>query len=195
MRRTRVKFCGITRPEDAAHAGRLGVDAVGVVLRADSPRRVDEARAVEIFQAAGPMVWRVGLFVDTPAEEVAEVAARVGLHYAQRHGRDVSAVPGVPTIAAAPTVVEGDVLPLIDASEGRGAEPDWSLVAAMVRAAARPVTVAGGLTPDNVAAVIRQVRPFAVDVSSGIEGDIKGIKDRDMMRRFIQVSLAEQEGN
>jgi phosphoribosylanthranilate isomerase len=181
----RVKICGLTRPRDAALAGQLGADAVGVVLRADSPRRIDEATAMKVLNAAGPFVTRVGLFVDTPPDEIAAVAARLNLHMAQRHGRDVAAVPGVPTIAAATTITPNVTLPLLDGSMGHGTEPDWQRVAEQVAASPTPVMIAGGLTPNNVAAIIAQVRPFAVDVSSGIETAAKGEKDHVKLRAFI----------
>jgi phosphoribosylanthranilate isomerase len=199
--RTRVKICGITRPEDALEAVRLGADAIGLVFYPRSPRAVTPAQAARLVAALPPFVTAVGLFVDPTEAEVRAVLEAVPLDLLQFHGaetpefcdrfgrRHIKAVrmrPGVDLHAEAARFAAADGL-LLDAYRpgvpgGTGECFDWAAIPADLRA---PVVLAGGLDADNVADAIRAVRPFAVDVSSGVEAD-KGIKDAAMLAAFLR---------
>lgn len=206
-RRTRVKFCGITRPQDAVHAAMLGVDALGVVF-APSPRRVEIARAIEILDAAPGAVQRVGVFGDQGEAFIREAARRCRLDWIQLSGRTsrklAASLPArlIKTIhvkgsddlaAAARYPAEAfllDAPPLGDRMGGRGVTFDWSRAETLPWPRWR-VIVAGGLTPGNVGEAIRRLRPGGVDVSSGIEAS-PGIKDRGKMEAFLAaVGLAD----
>lgn len=198
--RTRVKICGITRPEDARAAAQWGADAVGLVFYAPSPRNVglDQARA--ICAALPPFVTVVGLFVDPTRDQVETVLRGCSLNLLQFHGNetpDLCRGFGLPYIKAARVRPGADLVQyltpyqaaqgwLLDAFHdqlygGSGESFDWTLIP---RDLARPVILSGGLTPDNVGAAVRQVRPWAVDVSSGVE-TAKGIKDAAKIAAFI----------
>ena len=198
--RTRVKICGITRPEDARAAAQSGADAVGLVFYAPSPRNVglDQARA--IGAALPPFVTVVGLFVDPTPDQVETVLRGCCLNLLQFHGNetpDFCGGFGLPYIKATRVRPGADLVQyltpyqaargwLLDAYHdqlygGTGESFDWTLIP---RDLARPVILSGGLTPDNVGAAVRQVRPWAVDVSSGVE-TAKGIKDAAKIAAFI----------
>lgn len=199
--RTRSKICGITRVEDALAAVACGADAIGLVFYAQSSRAVTAARAAEIVACLPPFVDAVGLFVDADAAEVRSVMNTVRLDLLQFHGDEPPAYCdsfSVPYIKAARVrpglnLVEyaarysGAKGLLLDAyvegvAGGTGERFDWSLIPADLP---KPVILAGGLTPDNVANAIRQVRPYAVDVSGGVERE-KGIKDTDKIAAFMR---------
>ncbi|OEC52599.1 MULTISPECIES: phosphoribosylanthranilate isomerase [Pseudomonadaceae] len=200
MSTVRVKICGITRVEDALAAVAAGADAIGLVFYAPSPRAVTAEQARVIISALPPFVTTVGLFVDMPGEELDSVLATVPLDLLQFHGDespDVCRRHGRPYLKAL-RIRPGDDVPALierysDASGvlldtyvpgtpgGTGEAFDWSLVPS---APSRPVVLAGGLTPGNVAEAIRRVRPYAVDVSGGVEA-AKGIKDPVLIRAFI----------
>jgi phosphoribosylanthranilate isomerase len=198
--RTRIKICGITRVEDARVAVELGADAIGLVFYAPSPRNValDQARA--IVAAIPPFVTTVGLFVDPLREQVESVLHHCPLNLLQFHGDeapDFCGAFGLPYIKAARVRADADLIQylspyfaaqgwLLDAYHeqlygGTGGAFDWKLIP---RNLARPVILSGGLTPDNVGAAVRQVRPWAVDVSSGVEAS-KGVKDAAKIAAFI----------
>jgi phosphoribosylanthranilate isomerase len=202
--RTRVKICGITSPEDARLACREGADAIGLVFHGQSPRCVDVEQARRIVAPLPPFVLRVGVFVDAPAERMAEHAAAVGLDLLQLHGVEPrEAVPALPrrvlkafgvgpgfraeeAVAYAPHVA-GILLDARTAdgrTGGTGRTFDWAL-ACEVRERVPFLVLAGGLDPLNVAPAILRVRPHAVDVSSGVESE-PGRKDPDKLRGFIQ---------
>lgn len=203
--RTRIKVCGITRVEDARLAIEAGADALGFVFAA-SPRRVDRAMAREIVRALPPFVATVGVFVDEEPREVVETAAAVGLTAVQLHGDESPAVlrelrsrMPLKMIKAFRVRAAGDLARLDDyrahcdallldayvpgAAGGTGRTFDWEL-ARLARAAGHPLVLAGGLTPENVSAAVRRVRPFAVDVSSGVEA-APGRKDALRVRAFV----------
>jgi len=198
--RTRIKICGITRPEDARAAAELGADAIGLVFYAPSPRNVGAEQARAIIAALPPFVTVVGLFVDPAQDQVESVLRRCPLGLLQFHGDeapDFCGGFGLPYIKAARVRSDADLVQylspyrsaqgwLLDAYHdrlygGTGESFDWKLIP---RHLARPVILSGGLTPDNVAAAVRQVRPWAVDVSSGVEA-AKGIKDAAKIAAFI----------
>ncbi len=198
--RTRIKICGITRVEDARAAVELGADAIGLVFYAPSPRAIGVAQAQAIIAAIPPFVNVVGLFVDPTGDEVRAVLAACALDLLQFHGDEAPAFCsgfGRPYIKAARVRADADLVQylapyaaargwLLDAYHdrlygGTGAAFDWKLIP---RNLARPVILSGGLTPENVAAAVRQVRPWAVDVSSGVEA-AKGIKDAAKIAAFV----------
>ena len=199
--RTRVKICGITREQDALAAAEHGADAIGLVFYPPSPRHVDVARAAEIAAILPPFVTTVGLFVNADAQTIAEVVEAVGIDLIQFHGNecaDYCAGHGRPWIRAlrmkdgvdlGKSVTEFGAARglLLDAFRpgvpgGTGETFDWSRIPAELSGR---IVLAGGLTPDNVAGAIRQVRPYAVDVSGGVEAE-PGIKDANKIARFMQ---------
>ncbi len=196
----RVKICGITRIEDLRVACDAGADAVGFVFYAKSPRHVTIETATELVRALPPFVQSVGLFVDAGPAFVEAVLAAAPLDLLQFHGDETAAECaryGRPWIKAIRVNPETDLLKcaadfdaarglLLDAfvpgvPGGTGERFDWKLIPP---ALPRPVILSGGLTPDNVAEAVRSVKPWAVDVSSGVEAS-KGIKDAHKVARFI----------
>lgn len=207
--RTRIKICGITRPEDGREAARLGADAVGLVFYDQSPRAVTPEQAAEVIAALPPFVTTVGLFVDPSPETVESVLARLPLDLLQFHGDEppeFCARFGRPWLKAIrmrdgmDLQVEAERYRrarglLLDTYQpgvpgGTGESFDWGRVP---RELANSIVLAGGLTADNVGAAIKQVRPWAVDVSGGVES-AKGIKDAAKLAAFIgEVRRVESE--
>lgn len=198
--RTRIKICGITRPQDGQEAARLGADAIGLVFYTPSPRAVTIEQAKAVCDALPPFVSRVGLFVNAEQAEISKVLAEVSLDLLQFHGDEAPAECEAydrPYIKALRMAADVDVMAqaaayksaagiLLDSYEagtpgGTGQTFDWQRVPAELK---QPIILAGGLTPGNVATAIERVRPYAVDVSGGVEA-AKGIKDRDKMTAFI----------
>jgi phosphoribosylanthranilate isomerase len=198
--RTRIKVCGITRVEDARIAVALGADAIGLVFYPPSPRNVSAEAASAIIDAVPPFVTIVGLFVDPLQVQVESVLRQCALGLLQFHGDEppeFCAGFGLPYLKAARVRVGSDLVQylapyyaargwLLDAYHdrlygGTGETFDWKLIP---RDLARPVILSGGLTPDNVGAAVRQIRPWAVDVSSGVES-AKGVKDAAKIAAFI----------
>lgn len=209
--RTRVKICGITRVEDAVAAARAGADAIGLVFYADSPRYVEPQQAARIVSALPPFVTTVGLFVDAPAEQIRLVSQLVRLDFLQFHGDETPAFCdafGRPYLKAVRVRPETNLLQyaslypgasalLLDAFQegvpgGTGHTFDWKLIPVTLD---KPVILAGGLNPENVGEAIRQVRPYAVDVSGGVEQG-KGIKDAARIAAFMRgvAAAANQTG-
>ena len=193
---TAIKICGITREADALAAAHGGANAVGLVFYGKSPRHVTPARAAQLMRVLPPFVMSVGLFVDATADEVRHTVTQARVDLLQFHGdespaycREVSARCGVPYLKALRVRPGQDLLQyardypdaralLLDAyvegtQGGTGATFDWALIPQNLPL---PVVLSGGLSPENVTAAIRAVRPCAVDVSSGVES-AKGIKD------------------
>lgn len=200
LQRTRVKICGITRREDALAAIAAGADALGLVFFANSPRAVTPAQAAAIVQGLPPFVTIVGLFVDASAQWLDEVLAQVPLDLIQFHGNESPeqcAAPGKPFIKAIRVSDSTDVILetqryaagsgiLLDAWHptlmgGTGESFDWSKIPASLDL---PVILAGGLNAGNVATAVSTVRPYAVDVSGGVES-AKGIKSHQEMGSFV----------
>jgi phosphoribosylanthranilate isomerase len=189
-RRTRVKVCGVTTLAAARSAVAAGADAVGLVFAEGSPRRVDPGKAAMIVSKLPAFVEPVGLFVNTPVAEVAAIAERAGVTTVQLHGdegpdaalqlsrrfRVIKAVPHDGSRIERWRGVSHCVGLLIDAPHlagepmgGTGRPHDYTAIGRMNRAGLAPVILAGGLTPENVAAAVAAARPYGVDVSSGVE--------------------------
>jgi phosphoribosylanthranilate isomerase len=198
---TAVKVCGITRAEDALAAAGCGARALGFMFYAPSPRNIAPQSAAAIVTRLPPFVTVVGVFVNPDAAWVEQVLGRVRLDLLQFHGDetpDFCAGFGMPYVKAARVRPGDDLLEysaaytqarglLLDAYEpgvygGTGRAFDWSLVPGQLPL---PVILSGGLTPANVGAAVRAVRPWAVDVSSGVES-AKGIKDAAKVAAFIE---------
>lgn len=210
---TRVKFCGMCRPADAALAAELGADYVGVILTPGYTRARTPARASEIYAAAGA-THRVGVFVDPTEAEVLDLADAVGLDVVQLHGEEPGALverlrreglrvwKAIRPRSAEEYVTQSrswagqsDGL-LVDgwsaqAAGGTGSRFDWNAIASARERAPRsaPFIAAGGLRPDNVAEAIRVLRPDVVDVSSGVES-APGEKSAALMREFMEAVRA-----
>ncbi len=200
-RRTRIKICGITRPEDAQLVGALGGDAIGLVFHPPSPRSISPYQARIIVASLPAFVTVVGLFVDARQDFIRGVLDAVRIDVLQFHGEENPAMCasfGLPYIKAVPMAKGIDVAAyaehfvsaralLLDTFEvgkagGSGKAFDWSLVPAPI---GHRMILAGGLTPANVMQAILQLRPFAVDVSSGVESS-KGKKDRCKLVEFFR---------
>ncbi|MBL0140595.1 MAG: phosphoribosylanthranilate isomerase [Betaproteobacteria bacterium] len=199
--RTRIKICGIRDPAMARAAAQAGADAIGLVFHAASPRAVDPAEARAIVDAVPPFVTPVGLFVNRDEQAVRDVLARVPLGMLQFHGDEPPAYcdqfglpwiralrvgPGVDLIEcegrfsrAAALLLDADVAGQFG---GTGVAFDWSLVPA---ALARRVVLSGGLDAASVGRAICAVRPWAVDVSSGVETS-RGVKDAARIEEFVR---------
>jgi|SRR5262245_6042357 len=190
-----IKICGITRLQDADAAVEAGANALGFVFWPGSPRFVDPYRAREIVRALPPFVTPVGLFVNQPRDYVSGVASLVRLGAVQLHGDETpefAASIAWPLIKAvsidrAAAWPEATTL-LLDAHDpvkrgGTGQPIDWPAAAAIAKT--RKVLLAGGLTPENVAEAIARVRPFGIDVSSGVERS-PGVKDHNRMTALFE---------
>ena len=200
METTRVKICGITSVADALAAAEAGADMIGLMLYEQSPRHITLAQAAAISRALPPFVIRVGVFVDPDVALVTRAIAECGLSLLQFHGDETSEFCtqfGVMNMKAL-RMRDADSLAqlehmhtdayLLDAHSksglgGTGETFNWDLAVAAQKFG-KPIFLAGGLTPQNVAAAVRQVRPFAVDVSSGVES-APGKKDPAKVQAFI----------
>jgi phosphoribosylanthranilate isomerase len=214
--RTRIKICGVMRPEDAQLAAWAGADAIGMVFYPRARRCISVERAREILHRLPSFVSPVALFVDQDVEEIKHVAAQLGVRHVQLHGdespatvaalRDFTVLKAVR--AARQTLgpelefwreaiesleltnLQGFVLetPGGGGHGGSGVENDWASIAALQQAGVfeklPPIVAAGGLRPENVAGVVRMLRPYAVDVSSGVEGRF-GEKSAEKIGAFV----------
>ena len=206
----RLKICGITNIEDAKAAVEAGADALGFVF-AESPRKVDVKTALSVLEQLPPLVTTVGVFANQDVDEVFRIWKQTGLHFAQLHelsgparellstssgfgwyrvihalrlksAEDIRRAADDPQARACAALlldahVEGKM-------GGTGETFDWDL-AVQAKSLGRPIILAGGLTPANVADAIRKVGPYAVDVSSGVEAS-PGKKDHEKIREFIR---------
>lgn len=200
MSRTRIKICGITREQDIRAVANSGADALGLVFYEKSPRHVGVDQAAKLAHAVPPFVTVVGLFVNPSVDYVREVLAKVPLDVLQFHGEEspefcgqfgrpylkaIRVKPGVDLVQCAASYRTAQSL-LLDAyvegtQGGTGESFDWALIPQKLPL---PVILSGGLHAGNVAEAIRQVRPYAVDVSSGVEAS-KGIKDAAKIAAFV----------
>lgn len=201
--RTRIKICGITRKEDAQGAVALGADALGLVFYPPSPRALSIEKALDISEQIPAFVTRVALFLNPQASDVESIIRGLGPDLLQFHGTEDAGfcsqfgLPYIKALGMADLSVDGlEAIQrehvaalgfLLDSHKsgeagGTGKAFDWSQAPDQIH---RPIVLAGGLQPENVAQAIQQVRPYAVDVSSGVES-AAGIKDPDKMRRFVE---------
>ena len=198
---TKVKICGFTEPDNARDASIAGVDAVGLVFYDKSPRNVDVQKAQEIIDALPPFVNRVGLFVNANPSFVDEILCEVPLDTLQFHGdeslldctqyqmpfiKSLRVRPDTNVVQVAEQFSSASAI-LLDSFNpssfgGTGEAFDWSLACVDI---SLPIILAGGLNSHNVSSAIRQVRPYAVDASSGVES-APGVKDIDKIEAFIR---------
>lgn len=216
MSHTRIKICGVRDVETAQAAVEAGAHAIGLVFVRESPRHVSLETARAIVASLPPFVEAVGLFVDEPVEHVRHTCMNVGLHTVQLHGdetidfarhlNDCRVIKAVAIGQASHRTWFTHLKPhhvvgiLVDApaapdagsmTGGSGRTFDWSAIESLDRASLPPLILAGGLTPGNVGEAIRAVRPFAVDVSSGVESS-RGVKDAGLIRAFCEAVRAAE---
>lgn len=206
--KTRVKVCGITRLDDAIDALDSGVDALGFVFYTPSPRAISARDAQKIIENCPPFFTRIGLFVNAKAQEVQSVLNEVKLDVLQFHGDETNEfcsqfnlpfikalrVRNTQELVAQDLCFSNALAYLLDTYNpekmgGTGEVFDWSLIPKL----SKPIILAGGLNAQNVASAIDSVKPYAVDVSGGVE-QAKGIKDRQKMQQFmLEVFHANQQ--
>lgn len=209
MRRTRVKICGVTSVEAALWAADAGADAVGLVFAEKSPRYVDPAKAWEIASCTPPLVATVALFVDVSLDRFIEVEQTCPTTMVQFHGNEseelvrhcgpnlikavrFDAATIERDLARWSSVEEVDAILIDGSAGGEGTAFDWGSLKGHLGAAAKPIFLAGGLTPENVGRAIDAVRPYAVDVSSGVERE-RGVKDAGLIEAFCR-AVREADG-
>lgn len=210
---TKVKICGLTRPVDAALAASLGAWAVGVIFAQESPRRLGIKEAAEVLAAVSGNIEKVGVFVNVPVKEIAAAVDSCGLTIVQLHGEEDAStcqevrehtgcsvikairVAGQESLESVVHIDTGFLLLDTYHPERRGGTGevfDWSLAASLpAEVRSTSLILSGGLTPQNVVEAVRRVRPFAIDVSSGIESS-PGVKDQELMKLlFRRISEAK----
>jgi phosphoribosylanthranilate isomerase len=200
--RTRIKICGITDEEGLFAACDAGADAVGFVFHAKSRRFIDPEEAFELVSYLPPFVSSVGLYVDCPVEKFADIEELCPTDKTQLHGNESEDVvrrcgPGVikavrfdagtieRELARWSAIDEVDAVLVDGSAGGEGVAFDWAGLAKVKEACRKPLIIAGGLTSANVGEAVRVVRPYAVDVSSGVESE-PGVKDRGMIEAFCR---------
>lgn len=198
---TRIKICGITRLEDALAATYAGADAIGFVFYPPSPRSITLEAAEKIIQSLPPFATTVGLFVNASFEEVSKISNKLSLDLLQFHGEEspehceqfnqpwikalrVQATTDITKEIKRYNKAQGILLDsyVAGVQGGTGATFDWSLIPQQTN---KPIILAGGLTIDNVQQAIKIAKPYAVDISGGVE-NTKGIKDHDKIKNFIK---------
>jgi phosphoribosylanthranilate isomerase len=218
--RTRIKICGLTRIEDVRAAVNAGADALGFVFYAKSPRFISAPDAAKLLTGVPPFVSSVGLFVNASSDEVSEIISQAPVSLMQFHGdetaaqcaamADMTGRPFMRALRVEPTMSAADLLecereyrdasPLfsgllldafVEGYGGGGKVFDWSLIPEEL---APRVVLSGGLNSHNAAEAVARIRPFAVDVSSGVEAG-KGIKDAALIRAFIEAVHAADADN
>ena len=220
MSRVRIKICGVTRPQDALAAADAGADAIGMIFYPPAPRNISLGRAREILSVLPPFVSPIGVFAEALTDEILDTAAQLGLRTVQLNGDqspdEVAELEGVSVLkairvspdslrsqtelwrSALPRNLIGIVLEPGHSKErgGSGVANDWTTVIREIEAGSfkglPPIIAAGGLKPETVGEVVRTLRPFAVDVSSGVEESL-GIKSAEKIAAFVEeVRAAEQ---
>jgi phosphoribosylanthranilate isomerase len=218
--RTRVKICGVMRPQDAITAARAGADAIGMVFYPQAKRSISAELARQILHELPAFVTPVALFVDQDVEEMKGLALSLGIRHIQLHGHESPATVAalreftvLKALRAARDTLAAELAFWREATEsldlanlqgfvletpggapgGTGVENDWEAIAELQRTGAferlPPLIAAGGLTPDNVAGVVQRLRPYAVDVSSGVESSF-GQKCPEKIRAFIDAATS-----
>jgi len=208
VKRVRIKICGITRPEDAVCAAESGVDAIGMNFYEKSPRFVDVESANLITESLPPFICKVGLFVDQSESDINDVLQEVSIDILQFHGQETAdscrqfSKPYIKVIKMQANLELMDIIEqyhdaraiLLDTYVegvvgGTGEKFDWNLIPKQIH---KPLILAGGLNHKNVAEAIRQVKPFAVDVSGGVE-TTKGIKSHKKIEDFVRAVMGEKQ--
>lgn len=201
MSRTRIKICGVRDLETALVAAESGADAIGFIFVRSSPRYIEPEAAAEIMASLPPFVSTVGVFMNMPIDGFSDVEEVCPTTHTQLHGEEdaeliEACAPVIKGIRFAPGTIAADLARyeedpnvesiLIDGpSPGSGIPFQWADLSAHLADVSKPVFLAGGLDPANVGDAIREVRPYAVDVSSGVERE-RGIKDPDLIRAFCE---------
>jgi phosphoribosylanthranilate isomerase len=215
VQRTRIKICGITSAQDALAAAKAGADAIGMIFYKPAPRCISVETAREILEVLPPFVTPVGLFVDAGVAEIRETVEALGLRHVQLHGHEppeivaglkdrivlkalrVTANLSAEILSWGTAITEqqlyhlrGFVLETAGKGVGgMGVENDWDAIAKSLGSCGveegPSIIVAGGLRPENVGRVVRDLRPWAVDVSSGVEGS-PGRKSVEKMEAFVR---------
>lgn len=201
MSRTRIKICGIKTPELALAATDAGADAIGFMFVRSSPRHIEPEAAAEIMWGLPPMVTTVGVFMNASVDTFSDIEEVCPTHLAQLHGNEDEATvrdcgPAIKAVRYDAATIRRDLerwsaiaevdAILVDGSVGgQGESFDWAGLRAAMEDIATPIILAGGLTPANVGEAIRAVRPFAVDVSSGVERE-RGEKDPALIEAFCE---------
>ncbi len=201
---TKVKICGLTREEDVEASVSAGADAIGLVFVSGSRRNLSIPQARELIHRVPAFVTVVGLFLDASNEFVSQVLAEVPIDLIQFHGRESAdfcaqfnqryikavSVENISSVAVAENQYSGSAALLLDSHSpgqlgGTGEVFDWSRIRpADEPMTSKPLILAGGLNPENVASAVREIRPWGVDVSSGVESS-PGKKDAGKIRRFV----------
>ena len=209
MSRTRIKICGVRSAEIARAAVNAGADAVGFMFVRNSVRAIEPEAAAEIMWGLPPMLTTVGVFMNASVDAFTDIEEECPTHYAQLHGNEDEPTvrqcgPAIKAVRYDPATIRRDLerwdaIDEVDAilvdggGGGEGVAFDWAGLRAAMEGMATPIILAGGLTPTNVAAAIRAVRPFAVDVSSGVERD-RGVKDPALIEAFCDAVRAADRG-
>lgn len=210
MQRTRIKICGIRDDDALLAAADAGADAVGFMFVPASPRYVDPHDAFELMSLAPIFVATVGVFADLDPDAFSDMEEICPTTYSQLHGQEPERVVRAcgPDIIKAvrfdPATIDADLnrwsqvdevsAILVDGSAGgQGVAFDWAALAPLIETCAKPVILAGGLNPGNVAAAIRACRPWGVDVSSGVERE-RGVKDPDLIAAFCEAVREADRG-
>ncbi len=205
---TRIKVCGLTDSQEAKAVAEAGADAIGLVF-AESPRKIDPHRARQIVQNLPPMVQTVGVFVNESVEEIRRIIDYCGLDLVQLHGEEtpetckdlapraikawrIRSQTDIQALLPYQEVVKAFLLDAWSpvAHGGTGETFDWSIANEAKSIISRPIILAGGLKPENVARAIRQVKPWAVDVSSGVE-NAPGKKNIGLVTDFIRRAVVD----
>ena len=198
---TKIKMCGLSRPEDIAFANEVRPDYIGFVFAKKSSRYITPEKAAELARKLDEGIVPVGVFVDSDFDEIMHIVKLGAIRIAQLHGNEPEELVkrlqenGVPVIRAFQIKSEDDVKKaetscadhiLLDSGKGSGLTFDWSVI----KNAKRPYFLAGGLDPENVSRAVNDLHPYAVDVSSGLETD--GVKDKNKMIKFAEAVRKER---
>lgn len=209
MPRTRIKICGVRTPEIAAAAVNAGADAVGFMFVRNSARAIEPEVAAEIMWGLPPFVTTVGVFMNASVDTFADIEEVCPTHFAQLHGNEDEKTvracgPAIKAVRYDAATIRADLerwdsIDEVDAilvdggAGGEGQSFDWAGLKKAVEGIATPIVLAGGLTAENVGEAIRAVRPFAVDVSSGVERE-RGLKDPGLIQAFCEAVRAADRG-
>ncbi|MDX2146490.1 MAG: phosphoribosylanthranilate isomerase [Planctomycetota bacterium] len=208
--RTRIKICGVRDEETAKVVADCGADAIGFVFARSSPRYIEPEEAWELVSRVPFLTSTVGVFLNANVDAFCDIEEKCPTSYVQLHGSQDEAT----VIQCGPNVIravqfgsetiagdlarwsrmdEVDAILVDSPTPGSGVAFEWSQLAPHVRACPKPIMLAGGLTPSNVAQAVREIRPFGVDVSSGVERE-RGVKDPELIRQFCDAVREADRG-